>query len=44
MHVYALWRVCVTLGRGELHAVRGSRRIGSGSGDVLRQKLAGMRW
>lgn len=44
MYVYALWRVCITLGRGELRAVRGSRRIGSGTGDVLRRMLAGMRW
>ena len=44
MYVYALWRVCITLGRGELRAVRGARRIGSGTGDVLRRKLADMRW
>jgi hypothetical protein len=44
MYVYAVWRVCVTLGRGELWPVRGSRRIGSGRGDVLRRQLAIMRW
>ena len=44
MYVYALWRVCVTLGRGELWAVRGGRRIGSGRGEELRSQLTIMRW
>lgn len=44
MYVYALWRVCVILGRGELRGVRGSRRVGNGSGDMLRRTFAIMRW
>lgn len=44
MYVYALWRVCVTLGRGHLHLVRGSRHIGRGRGAELRDQLTLMRW
>lgn len=44
MYVYALWRVCSALGRGGVLSVRGSRRIGSGIGGVLREQLEGMRW